>query len=210
MQTTLLIFGSDLASREEAAIKIAKEHSSHFDTIVHKTTEDSGIEAVRATLGRLAQKPFSSGQTTAIFIEAQLLGLEAQNTLLKSLEEPGETTQIILTCPNPYALIPTVVSRCQKIDLGRVGLEISRAEREKLESLFNLSFGAKLAFAEEVDIEKWEVFWREKLLSNLASRSLSTIASYLRSIAKTREFLLKKANVKLAKINLILDTPKVE
>ena len=51
-----------------------------------------------------------------IIIEnAQLLGLEAQNALLKTLEEPPLDTVIILTAPSAQTLLPTIQSRLQTI-----------------------------------------------------------------------------------------------
>ncbi len=44
-----------------------------------------------------------------------MLTIEAQNSLLKSLEEPGLQTQFILTVPHEKFLIPTIISRSSKV-----------------------------------------------------------------------------------------------
>lgn len=49
--------------------------------------------------------------------EADRMGQEAQNALLKTLEEPPRETTIILTTANPSSLLPTTRSRCQLISL---------------------------------------------------------------------------------------------
>jgi DNA polymerase-3 subunit delta' len=50
--------------------------------------------------------------------EAHLLGIEAQNTLLKTMEEPPEGTVIVLVTPSEDRLLPTVRSRCQLVSFG--------------------------------------------------------------------------------------------
>ena len=47
--------------------------------------------------------------------EAHLLGLEAQNALLKTLEEPPQGTIIVLITPSEDRLLPTIRSRCQRV-----------------------------------------------------------------------------------------------
>jgi len=49
--------------------------------------------------------------------DADRMGVEAQNALLKTLEEPPPDTTIILTTANPGALLPTTRSRCQLLEL---------------------------------------------------------------------------------------------
>ncbi|MCI5779060.1 MAG: hypothetical protein MR051_04495 [Lentisphaeria bacterium] len=49
--------------------------------------------------------------------DADRMGVEAQNALLKTLEEPPPETTIILESANPGALLPTTRSRCQLLEL---------------------------------------------------------------------------------------------
>ncbi len=52
-----------------------------------------------------------------IIEDADRMGVEAQNALLKTLEEPPPETTLILTTGNPGALLPTTRSRCQLLEL---------------------------------------------------------------------------------------------
>jgi DNA polymerase III delta prime subunit len=76
-----------------------------------------GIEAIRDLEHFLSLKvPGSSLIKRVIIIDqAQLLGLEAQNALLKTLEEPPVDTIIIMTAPSVQSLLPTIQSRLQTI-----------------------------------------------------------------------------------------------
>lgn len=59
-------------------------------------------------------------RATKVFIvdEAHLLGVEAQNALLKTIEEPPEGTVIVLVTPSEDRLLPTIKSRCQLVPFG--------------------------------------------------------------------------------------------
>lgn len=52
-----------------------------------------------------------------VIIDADRMGVEAQNALLKTLEEPPPETTLILCTANPSALLPTTRSRCQTLSL---------------------------------------------------------------------------------------------
>ncbi|MBK7404709.1 MAG: AAA family ATPase [Phycisphaerales bacterium] len=74
--------------------------------------------------------------------EAHMLGREAQNTMLKTIEEPAPGTVIVLVTPSEERLLPTIRSRCQRVAFGeldaaamaawmaRSRLEVPEADRE--------------------------------------------------------------------------------
>ncbi len=73
------------------------------------------IEQVRELQKRLGFKPFEGKVTGCIIDGADRLNVNAANALLKTLEEPPSNTHIILLAENIRQIIPTVVSRCQRI-----------------------------------------------------------------------------------------------
>ena len=75
--------------------------------------------------------------------DADRMGVEAQNALLKTLEEPPPETTIILSTANPSSLLPTTRSRCQMISLPdfRPPVEFDGADEVK-QALFELCFDA--------------------------------------------------------------------
>ncbi len=80
-----------------------------------------GIEAVRQLEHFLSLKvPTDSQHNRVVIIEdAHLLTTEAQNALLKTLEEPPTGTLIIMTANNEQALLPTIRSRAQAIQIKK-------------------------------------------------------------------------------------------
>jgi len=76
------------------------------------------IDAVREGVQFGAGKPYESARRVAIVTRADLLGVEASNALLKSLEEPGGHFHWILTTTRAEVLLPTIRSRCVAVPLA--------------------------------------------------------------------------------------------
>lgn len=65
-------------------------------------------------------RPFELRRRVFIIDQAQAIHWQAADLLLKVMEEPPATTTIMLVCPNPYELRPTLRSRCRRITLAPV------------------------------------------------------------------------------------------
>lgn len=70
-----------------------------------------GIDAVRELRASLSEAPRGDGRRVVLLMEAQSLGVEAANALLKSLEEPRPKLCFALLAPQRERLLPTLVSR---------------------------------------------------------------------------------------------------
>jgi DNA polymerase-3 subunit delta' len=73
------------------------------------------IEQVRDLQKKIIFKPMEGRRKVVIIDQAEKLNLHAANCLLKTLEEPPDDTVIILVAHTALALLPTIVSRCQRI-----------------------------------------------------------------------------------------------
>ena len=71
------------------------------------------IELILSQMNRTA---FNNNWKACIIFQAEYMRLEAQNKLLKMLEEPPESSIIILVTSNINALLPTVTSRCKTVN----------------------------------------------------------------------------------------------
>jgi DNA polymerase III subunit delta' len=79
------------------------------------------IDEARRAIDAAGYRPFEGRRRVIIFDEADALGEPAQDALLKTLEEPSPTAVFILVTSRPDALLPTVLSRCQRVRFGRLG-----------------------------------------------------------------------------------------
>ena len=71
------------------------------------------IEALRRLLDALALHPQESGPRVVIISDVHAMTVQAQNALLKSLEEPEASDFFILTAQVEQAVLPTIRSRCE-------------------------------------------------------------------------------------------------
>jgi DNA polymerase-3 subunit delta' len=75
------------------------------------------INQVRALQHDLALSPVAGKFRVAIFDQFETATIEAQNALLKTLEEPAAYVVLVILAADPELLLPTIVSRCQAIAL---------------------------------------------------------------------------------------------
>jgi len=78
------------------------------------------IDQVRDAIERAAYRPFEGRRRVVIIDDADALNAEAQNALLKTLEEPPNASTFVLVTSRPDMLLPTVLSRCQRLRFGRL------------------------------------------------------------------------------------------
>src|SRR3989338_5908272 len=115
-----IITGGTKEEREKIiAGRIADNHvaPTEIHSIVHEDNS-IGISLVREGIRRLHLLPIASQHNVLHVPDAEYLTIEAQNALLKTLEEPPFHTIIFLGLPDISTLLPTIISRCQTIRLS--------------------------------------------------------------------------------------------
>ena len=79
------------------------------------------VEDIRTQLnGDIQIKPYSSRYKIYIVADADLMTVQAQNALLKTIEEPPAYAVILLLANNADRLLPTILSRCVRLNLKAV------------------------------------------------------------------------------------------
>jgi len=73
------------------------------------------VARARAIIRRANTKPFGSTHNVFVIVDAHRMREEAQNALLKIVEEPPARCAIIFVTPNPDAILYTIRSRCQRL-----------------------------------------------------------------------------------------------
>ncbi len=89
--------------------------------ISHEKPNTIGVEDIRAQINNdIVIKPYSSPRKIYIVNEGEKMTPQAQNALLKTLEEPPEYAVIVILTTNVEALLPTVLSRCVVLNMKPV------------------------------------------------------------------------------------------
>ncbi|MDI9520114.1 MAG: hypothetical protein QM308_03025 [Bacillota bacterium] len=126
------------------------------------------VDQARALLGSLATYPFSSGARVVLLHLADTYTPQAQNALLKAVEEPDPATFFLITCANEQAVLSTIRSRCQIFRLppwpdelvqeALIFYGIMKSEAVELAELSDGSLGKALAIKDDA------AFWNTKKL----------------------------------------------
>ncbi len=97
--------------------------NNHPDIIrvVHEKPNTISVDDIRKQVnGDVALKPYSSAHKIYLITEAEKMTVQAQNALLKTLEEPPLYAVILLMTSNVNALLPTILSRCVMLHMKPV------------------------------------------------------------------------------------------
>jgi len=125
-ETAARIFSAALLCRapgEDSACGICQDcrlfaSSSHPNFLTVAPEENSKflrIEEIRTLQEELSLKAFSDRPRVVILNPADRMTPQAANALLKTLEEPPPETRLILIAHRVAGIMPTIVSRCQKV-----------------------------------------------------------------------------------------------
>ncbi|MBR2786515.1 MAG: DNA polymerase III subunit delta' [Clostridia bacterium] len=163
------------------------------------------IEQIRNMQAKVVEKPINSNRKVYIINDADLMTKEAQNCLLKTLEEPPEYIVIILIVSNESKMLQTIKSRCMKIHFeGISDEEVEKFLKENCNIQFvnnNIlrmcdgSIGKCLAVRDRIDDYKK----LESIFSNF-NKSITSVVNSSELLYKNKENIDEYLNY----INVIL------
>lgn len=210
------------SKQKELALKKAQEISklhaidpfdiTHIDLISDQNDKKSiGIEDIRKNLDKLYLKPIRSDYKATIIYNAHLLTNEAQNALLKTLEEPPNNTLIFLIGETKESFIPTILSRVSAISLDLEKREVTDEEKKDILLLSEIPtkdalIKAQVLAKSKADALKWiesQIFVIHDIL--LKNPENKTLASTLQKLQKTHTTISKtNTNLRLTLEYLLL------
>ena len=130
---------------------IAKKAEDHFHKIKIPKSSRILIQSIRELRKTLYFKSEPSGRKIVLIFDAHLLSVgigEAANALLKILEEPPGNTTLILVTDHVELLLPTILSRCQRVGIPRLNdifirdwLQMKMVKDSEIQLLAGLSQG---------------------------------------------------------------------
>lgn len=103
---------------------------------VQRGKTDTGPGMRDGIVEPMAATAFSGGWKAGVIVAADRMQPEAANAFLKTLEEPPERTVFLLLTDQPDSILPTIVSRTQRIDLPLTGSLLSPESTARLRAIF--------------------------------------------------------------------------
>lgn len=93
---------------------------SHPDVVEIDAASNNGVDEVRSLIDKVKYSPILGKYKVYIIDEVHMMSTGAFNALLKTLEEPPAHVIFILATTEPHKVLPTIISRCQRFDFGRI------------------------------------------------------------------------------------------
>lgn len=192
----------------KSCIEFDSENNPDFQ-IVNPNEGKIKIEQIREMQRKVAEKPIISNKKVYIIDNADTMTNEAQNCLLKTLEEPPEYITIILICSNEDNLLSTIKSRCTRMRFEPIKYEdikkyinLEFPEQQISENIVELSQGS---IGKIIKLnEKKDMYANiEKILLNMQNNDLIEIVQMSNEIYKSKEeinSILEYINVLLIKL----------
>lgn len=106
--------------------------NSHPDVIEIDAASNSRVEEIRNIIEQVRYAPIKGRFKVYIIDEVHMLSNNAFNALLKTLEEPPEQVIFILATTEPYKVLPTIISRCQRFDFTKIEQSQIKARLEEI------------------------------------------------------------------------------
>lgn len=171
--------------------------------IVEPIEGNIAIEELRNFIQKLSLKSYNNGLKVGIINDAHLMKKDAQNALLKTLEEPKGGTLIILISHHPEMILKTVRSRL-------INMKFSLAPNKEIED-YLISLGASEEKAKEItlissgQVGKAVNFYNDPLKVNFLRESIEDIISLTKSEMYKRFEYAKKFKEENEKIVEVLE-----
>jgi len=96
---------------------------NHPDVVEVDAASNNGVEQVRELIENVRYSTILGRYKVYIIDEVHMMSASAFNALLKTLEEPPANVIFILATTEPYKIIPTILSRCQRYDFSKLSDE---------------------------------------------------------------------------------------
>ena len=163
--------------------------------VTHEKPNSFGVEDIRTQINQdIVIKPYSSKYKIYIMNEAEKMTVQAQNALLKTLEEPPAYAVIILITTNVEAMLPTILSRLVVLNMKPVGDQLVKDYLMKEVKVPNYKADICVAFArgnlgkakllatsEEFDKVKEEAI---SLLKNIRQMEIQEVMKAIKKIGE--------------------------
>lgn len=141
--------GKSILARMFALRILGKELDHDYADIIHYRPEKAsfGVDEVRKIIEEVLKRPYEGDKKVIIIHQGSKLTVQAQNALLKTIEEPPQGVYIMLLSESLELLLDTIKSRCQIYKLTPLNKEDmikyieSLSDADKEETLVALAYG---------------------------------------------------------------------
>ncbi len=158
---------------------LSDNHPDYF--LINEEGNTIRIDEIRKLTEKVIEKPIISDRKVYIINDAEKMTKEAQNCLLKTLEEPPEYVTIILISSNENVILNTIKSRCMMLKFKNISDENLRKFAVEILSYENLtenllkSFGGSISRTIKLKENSTKYVSLENFVKDLSKRDIIDI-----------------------------------
>ncbi len=202
-----LYISTNINKRVEETKKLLASHIgsgnvNHPDVLYFEQDSKLGIAEARKIIDHFSLKPYSAKGRIVIIEEAGNLTPEAQNALLKTLEELPREAVFIMCSNSDTRLLPTILSRCQIIKVKSEKLKV-KSHEEDIKKLLEATIEQRFEYVEKLKD-------REDFLYSLTSffhKKLPANADFLSKLLQAEQWAKQNVNMRAILEYLMLVMP---
>lgn len=197
-----LLIAPALEVRQKEIAKILDLKKDHPDVLYFDSGEKLGIEQAREIKAHFSLKPYSAKGRIVVLEDASTLTIEAQNALLKTLEELPIEGLFILAAASEDKLLPTVLSRCQIVRFQATGYR--QQATEDIKKLLSAKIEERFEYIEKLKDKK-------EFLSALVfyfHQKLPANKDFLKELLQGEQWAAQNVNIRATLEYLMIIMPK--
>lgn len=207
--------GEGYCKKCKSCLMFEDENHSDFYEISKKKAESITIDEIREMQTKIIEKPIISSKKVYIINNSENMTKEAQNCLLKTLEEPPEFVTIIFVTNNENKMLTTIKSRCTKVLFTEENKnELTEEEKIRYDTLERI-FGNIEKYISIDLIGKIDVLYKDKenifenlefinIILNKKAKFNYKYLDYIDYVEETKKKLIASSNLDMSLDNLIL------
>lgn len=196
MVAKILISNSsiNLKSEIEKTLQEFGVSLSHPDVLYFDSDSKLGIEQARSIKEHFSIKPLSSKGKVAILEDASALTTDAQQALLKTLEELPENALFLLGSNSDAHFLPTVLSRCQILRIE----DIDKKDEDltEIEQVLSGTLQEKFEYVEKCKDKEALLNLLIKLYRNKMLQNPSENAEIIKEIMEMEKYAKQNVNIR--------------
>ncbi|MCI9016997.1 MAG: DNA polymerase III subunit delta' [Clostridia bacterium] len=176
----------------KSCVEIENNNNPDF-ILISQEEKKIKIDQIRQLQEKIIEKPIISNKKIYVIKDADTMTKEAQNCLLKTLEEPPAYITIILIVENESMILNTIKSRCTKVMFNKIPNEELKNYLETIHGLNNIttnilkasngSITRAINFCENIEFYKQI----DKVFTNIESLNLLDVLNKLEFLYKNKE-----------------------
>lgn len=197
----LLFYGQKGLGKKALAIELSKfllgKISPPDFILIEPQEKEIQIAQIRSLIQGLSLKPYIADFKIAVLNKAHLMTPESQNCFLKFLEEPTDKTYLILITEYPAMLLPTILSRVQKLrffpskgweneDNKDLILDLIKMSESDLASRFQYAKNISAQDLKEI-LDTWLRYLRKIFINKLTGQEVKDFSQY--SLSKLKDII---------------------